>query len=130
MELPGDEFHPSDEISHLSLGCQRSINIKYGSPSLFHDELLKKGLFYLLFYFLPVVGLCCCACAFSSCGEGELLFICGPCASHCGGFSREAQAVCIWASVVVVHGLSCPMAYGILSDQRLNRCPLHCKMDS
>ena len=35
-----------------------------------------------------------------------------------------------WASVVVVLGLSCPMACGIFLEQGLNRCPLHCQVDS
>ena len=56
VELLRDEFHPSVEISHLSLGCQRSINIKYGSPSLFHSELFKKDLFYLFILFLACGG--------------------------------------------------------------------------
>lgn len=31
---------------------------------------------------------------------------------------------------VVVHGLSCPLAYGIFLDRGLNSCPLHCKANS
>ena len=31
VELFGDDFHPSVEVSHLSLGCQRST--KVGSPT-------------------------------------------------------------------------------------------------
>ena len=37
--------------------------------------------------FLAVLGLCCCAQAFSSCGEQGLLCSCCAQASHCGGFS-------------------------------------------
>ena len=33
-------------------------------------------------------------------------------------------------SVAVVHGLSCPMAYGIFPDQGSNPCPLHRQADS
>ena len=37
----------------------------------------------------------------------------------------------VWrASVVVVQGLSCPMACGILLDQGSNLCPLHWEADS
>ena len=94
-------------------------------------SFLKKIDFIYLFYFLPAVGLRCCAWAFFSCGERELLFICGAWASHCGGFSCcEAEAVCIRASVVVVHGLSCPMACGIFWDQGLNPDLLHWQADS
>ena len=33
-------------------------------------------------------------------------------------------------SVVVVHGLSCSVAYGIFLDQGGNPCPLHWQVDS
>ena len=33
-------------------------------------------------------------------------------------------------SVVMAHGLSCPMACGIIPEQGLNLCPLHWQMDS
>ena len=36
----------------------------------------------------------------------------------------------MWASVVVVHGLSCSEACGIFLDQGLNRGPLHWQADS
>ena len=41
---------------------------------LFFKFLLPKH-FFLFVYFLAVLGLHCCARAFSSCGEQELLFI-------------------------------------------------------
>ena len=50
---------------------------------------LKK----LFVYFLAALGLCCCAQAFSSCGERELLFV---------AVCRLLVAV---ASLVVEHGL-------------------------
>ena len=34
-----------------------------------------KKIIYLIYLFLAVLGLCCCARAFSSCGERGLLFI-------------------------------------------------------
>ena len=36
----------------------------------------------------------------------------------------------MWASVVVAHRLSCPLACGIFPDQGLNMCPLHWQADS
>ena len=42
-------------------------------------------------YFLAVLGLCCCAWAFSGCSEQEPLFSCGV-KAYCGGFSGGAQA--------------------------------------
>ena len=90
----------------------------------------SKKFFYLL-YFLAALGLCCCTQAFSSCREEGLLSSCGAGASHCSGFSRcDARALDAWASVVVAHGLSCPMACGIFPDQGLNPYPLHYKAES
>ena len=52
-----------------------------------------------------MLGLRCCARAFSSCGEWGLFFCCGARASHCGGFSCcGAQALGTWVSVAVAHG--------------------------
>ena len=39
-----------------------------------------------LFIYLAVLGLHCCACAFSSCGKRRLLSSGGAWASHCSGF--------------------------------------------
>ena len=55
--------------------------------------ILKKILFILFYLFLAVLGLHCCAWAFSSCGGRGLLFV----AVH-----RRLIAV---ASLVVEHGL-------------------------
>ena len=66
---------------------------------------------------LAALGLWCCSWAFSSCSVW---------ASHCNGFSCcRAQALGHAGSVVVVHGLSCPVACGIFLDQWLNLCLLH-----
>ena len=55
--------------------------------------------------------------AFSSCQRG-LLFLAVHRASYCRGFTYcGAWALDTWASVVVAHRLSCPMAYGIFLDQ-------------
>ena len=54
----------------------------------------------------------------------------------CLGFSLRwllllrAQALGSWASVVVEHRLSCPVARGIFPDQGLNLCPLDWQADS
>ena len=68
----------------------------------------------------------------------------GYCSLLCVGFSlwwllllrstgsrRTGFSSCAWASVVVVHGLSCSVACGIFLDQGLNLCPhLHWQVDS
>ena len=58
------------------------------------------------FFFLAALGFRCCARAFSSCGERELLLV-SVRASHCCGFSYcGAWALGVQASVVVARGLS------------------------
>ena len=57
-------------------------------------------------FFGASLGLCCCAWAFSSCGEWGLLFVkvhglLIEVASRC-----KARALGVWASVVVVRRLS------------------------
>ena len=42
------------------------------------------------FFFLAVLGFCCCPQAFCSCGECGLLSSRGVQASHCGGFSLQS----------------------------------------
>lgn len=77
-----------------------------------HDYSVKAGFFFfkLVFIYLIqcsiVLGLCCCAQAFSSCGELGLLSSCGAQAAHCSDFSRGAWALGMPASVGT--GLSCP----------------------
>ena len=78
------------------------------------DIFSKRSLLYLfIFYkfihfiylFLAALGLCCCAQAFSSCGEWGLLSLAW--ASHCHGLSHcGARAPGVQASVVVARGLS------------------------
>ena len=41
----------------------------------FNVLICGKFLFFTSFYFLAALGLCCCARAFSSCGECGLLFV-------------------------------------------------------
>ena len=71
------------------------------------------------------LGLCCCAWAFSSCGEWGLLSGCGAWVSHCRGFSCwGAQFSRCTGSVGVDHRLSCPMVCGIFWDQGSSLCPV------
>ena len=78
-----------------------------------------------IYLFLAALGLqCgawvlyCCIQALSSGGEQGLLSSCSAQASHCGGFSYGGEwAVWHVGSVAVAHGLSCPMACGILAPR-------------
>jgi len=98
--------------------------------------------FYLFIYFMSVLGLLCCACIFSG-----LRWAGAPLQLLCAGFSfgdfccralalaARASAVVtprLWStgSIVVVHGLSCSPACGILLDQGLNLCLLHWQVES
>ena len=84
---------------------------------MFHYLLL----FFSFILFLAALGLHCCARAFSSCGEWELLFVAGARASHCGGFSCcGARAVGMQTSVVVARGLSSCGSQSL--EHRLSSC--------
>ena len=48
---------------------------------------------------------------------------------HCSVVSCGAWALGTWASVVVVHRLSCSAVCRIFPDQKLNPCPLHWQVD-
>ena len=80
--------------SSLTSWCLSFLRCYYYKRTFF-----KKN--FYLFYFLAVQGLCCCVCAFSSCGEQGLLF-------------------------VVVHGLLIAVASLVaehgLQEHRLNSC--------
>ena len=89
-------------------------------------------LYYAWFYlFLIALGLHYCTQAFSSSRAGGrwLLFV----AVH--RIIAEASLAVehgLWgtgASVVMMHGFSCPAEYGIFPDQRWNPCPLHCTLN-
>ena len=69
--------------------------------------------FKIFYLFLAVLGLCCCARAFSTCSDGASRG-CGAWASRCGDFSCcGARAHELTGSVVVAHRLSCPETRGI-----------------
>ena len=88
---------------------------------------------FLKHFYLFIVGCTrssLLAQAFSSCGEWGSLH-CGTQSSPCVGFSYcaaqalGAQASVAYASVAVVHGLSCSVACEISLDQESNPCSLH-----
>ena len=103
------------------------------SFSLLGMETLFHNIFFIFFYWkfnwwivFGCAGYSLLHAGFLCCGEWGLLWSCGVWAFHCGGFS------CCGArgSVVVVLGLSCPMACGIFLDRGLSPCPLHWQVDS
>ena len=84
-----------------------------------------------MYLFMAGLGLHCFLQSFSSCSERGLLSNCGMWASHYSGFSccREWALGRLW-SIIVAHGISCPVACGIFPDQGLNLCTLHWQVDS
>ena len=128
-----------------------------------HDRLVSKMQcfvntisFYLFIYLFiiylifGVLGLCCCARAFSSCGEqglllvavhGLLIAVASLVVEH--GFQvRWLQQLWLAGSVVVAHRLQsagsvvvthrlvCSLACGLFPDQGSNSCPLYWQADS
>ena len=100
---------------------------------------------------MAVLGLHCCAWAFSSYGEQGLLFVevhrlLIAVASRCRAWALGSQASVVvarglsscvvaralWSAgaVVVAQGLSCSVACGIFLDQGSNLCHLHWQADS
>ena len=80
-------------------------------------------LFFILIFilFLAELGLCCCARAFSSCGEQGATLRCSARASQCGGFSCcRAWDLGMWASVVVARGPSSCGSHAL--ECRLSSC--------
>ena len=105
--------------------------------------VLSFFLIYFIYLFFGCVGSSLLRVGFLQLRRAGATLRCGARASHCGGFSRcEAWALGMWASVVVsrrlqsagsvvvVHGLSCSVACGILPDQGSNPRPLHWQVDS
>ena len=80
--------------------------------------LIKVSTFFkiilFIYLFLAVLGLHCCAWAFSSCSKWGLFSSWCEWASHCGGFSCFGAGVLgTWASVVAAPGLRCPETCGV-----------------
>ena len=103
---------------------------------------LEASIFFFkinyLFLFLAVLGLRCCAWAFSSCGEQGLLFVAvrglliavaSLVAEH-GLQVPGLQQLWHMGSVVVAHGLSCSVACGGLPGPGLKPMSLHWQVDS
>ena len=83
-----DSVRKSFEAGERLLGPFGKLNVGQGGwPSICLFFLKKFNLF------MAVLGLPCCAQAFSSCGESGLLSSCGEQASHCGAFSCGARAL-------------------------------------
>ena len=86
-----------------------------------HDWVTEQNWWYFkdifIYLFLAVLGLPCCAGAFSSCSERGLIFV-----ATCG---LLVAVLLLWAQALG-HGLSsCPSPCGNMVDQGWNPCPQH-----
>ena len=83
-------------------------------------------MYLFTYFFLAALGLCCCAQAFPSCGDGgySLVLVYGR-LTVVLSLVAEHRLLGTRASVVVVYGLSLPEAFGISSNQGLNPRPLY-----
>ena len=117
-------------------GCSATINECKSRTTGHRPEeemaiacLIMFYLFLKLILFLAVLGLHGCTQALSSCGEQGLLSSWGGWVSHCGrslccgaqtlgcvGSEAAARGLHSTDSEVVIHGLSCFAAYGILPN--------------
>ena len=105
-----------------AIGCVGFISHFYHSSChLAHKESEMGGFLFCFVLFVAVLSLCCCAWAFSSCGERGATLCCGVKASHCGGFSCcRARALGSQASVVAARGLSSCGSRAL--EHRLSSC--------
>ena len=78
------------------------------------------NLFILFILFLAALGLCCCARAFSSCGEQGLLFVAVRGLLIVVASLVGARALGMWASVVVARRLSSCGSWAL--ECRLSSC--------
>ena len=121
----------------LSCSAACGVFLDQGSNScLLHWQadslpLSPQGSLMFICVFSAALGLRCGAQAFSCCSEWGRLSSCSVWASHCSGFCCcRAHALGCTGSVVVVCGLSCPVACGIFLNQKSNLCHLHWQADS
>ena len=103
---------------------QAGLRGSLGGPCLSPPPAKMQENQPFVFIFLSVLGLCCWAQAFSSCGDWRLLSSCGPQASHCGGFPCCGSWTLDHRLSHLAHGVRCPEACGIFQDQGSNPCPL------
>ena len=75
-----------------------------GSKNLTNLDFIFLFILKFIYLILAALGLCCCARAFSSCGERGLLFVAAR--GLLIAVASLARALGAWASVVVARGLS------------------------
>ena len=99
----------------LFIGCAGSLLLHLGFLWLCEKGLLSIAACALL------CGDFCCGAQAPGARAAEV--------AACGLRSCDLRALACWLSSVA-HRLSCSAKCEIFPDQRSNRCPLHCKVDS
>ena len=120
--------HQGNPVSKSTILCKFLLGWRHASVECQVLAMSLSGLCKLNL-FLAALGLHCYAQAFSSCSELGLLLVVvrgllSVVASHCKAWPLGTWASVVVArrlqsrdSVIVVQGLSCPMACGIFLDQ-------------
>ena len=123
-------LHTNNSITKTLLKCpllsETYPNYPFKNYKLFHISIYSclKNKFIYLFIF----G--CTGSSLLRVGFSLVAVSGGYSSLRCIGFSCSgARAPGAWASVVVVHGLSCSAACGIFPDQGSNPCSLHWQAD-
>ena len=107
--------------THMTISIDAEKVFEKIQHPFFSFLFFYKFIYFILFIlFLAVLGLCCHAQAFLWLQRAGATLRCSAQASHCGGFSCGAQAVCMWVSVVVAHGLNSCGSWAL--ECRLSSC--------
>ena len=135
---------PSKHLRVISTKCKAVSEVIAKVAGSEHSSFFSSSLFQQLpswegTTFSNIIFICLFGCAgssslrrlFSSCGEQRLLSSYPVQASHWSGFSCcGVQALRCVCSVVVVSGLSCSVACGIVPDHGSNLYLLHLQVGS
>ena len=145
------KFHNFLQVALLSLGTGPKQRRNLGMFASACSSVIALAISFIFFF--RCAGSSLLHRLFSSCGrEQGVLLGCGAPASHCDGFSCCVGAQGFRApwlqqlghvgsvvvalrlqttgSIIVAHGLSCSVAYGIFLEQGSNSCLLHWQEDS
>ena len=125
--------YPGSRHSNLTWDLPISGKQEHPGSMMTSKDFLEKldlKIFSKFSLYLAVLGLHCCAWAFSSCGVWgfslQWLLLLKSMVSS----APRLQQLWLVGSTVVARKLSCRSACGIFPDQGSNPCPLHWQADS
>ena len=137
-------FRGKKQVKQITKHCIKCTCCQDAVRQLQKSTLANLQLLLFTVFTFGCMDLHCCVWAFSSCGEWGLLSMQRVGLSlqwllllrSTGSRVHRLQELVVVHelqrvdSVVVAHGLSFPMTYGIFLDQVLNPCPLRWQADS